>query len=423
MAPGSPLPALKKKTLPILAAEQYAKIPASELVVCAIYYLQEREKDFGTEDIVSACFLLFPQVFALKKYQKWPDSALVSRRLSDCREKGLVVGYLPVGFKLTARGAQIARRVAGTLGLSKPKPKVKEPAKRVTKKHKAVETTQPKSPAKPVVKTVKKKGEDSKPEPVKVTKPVEQQKPKSEKTVQVVATAPVIKKQARAESRSVNVKEKAKPTAEKKPIKAAPAPVVEVKPAQTPKVKKVVEKEPVAEVQLSLPIKVEEKPAPPKKKKAAPAPMQQTQPVQPKPKPKPASPARPIWTEPVTPPAPAVKPIEVKKEKPAPTASKEEKARAGKFVSAMERSDAYRLYKKEGRKAKISEFDFRSMLLGTMESSAQTLSRNVETFKGYALIHNRQDLVAFLEFCEEHFVSVLKPQGKQHTLKIGKLRK
>ncbi len=82
-----------------------------------------------------------------------------------------------------------------------------------------------------------------------------------------------------------------------------------------------------------------------------------------------------------------------------PVVSAEEKARAGKFVKMMEASDAYRLYKKNGANAQIGEFDFRSLLLCTMESSPETLARNVELFKGYAGIHNRQDLITFLTFC------------------------
>jgi hypothetical protein len=52
-----------------------------------------------------------------------------------------------------------------------------------------------------------------------------------------------------------------------------------------------------------------------------------------------------------------------------------------------------------------------------MESSPETLARNVELFKGYAGIHNRQDLIAFLVFCREKFSHLLVPQTKS-TRKI-----
>ena len=92
--------------------------------------------------------------------------------------------------------------------------------------------------------------------------------------------------------------------------------------------------------------------------------------------------------------------------------SQEAKERAGKFTRMMERSDAYIHYKKNGNKSNISEFDFRSLLLCTMESSAETLARNVNLFKGYAGIHHRQDLILFLTFCEDKFSYLLKPQNK-----------
>ena len=75
--------------------------------------------------------------------------------------------------------------------------------------------------------------------------------------------------------------------------------------------------------------------------------------------------------------------------------SKEEKAKAGKFVHLMERSDAYIHYRKNGKNSKIGEFDFRSLLLCTMESSRETLVKNMELFKGYAGIHDRQDLLQY----------------------------
>jgi hypothetical protein len=78
----------------------------------------------------------------------------------------------------------------------------------------------------------------------------------------------------------------------------------------------------------------------------------------------------------------------------------------------MEASDAYFHYKKNGANSNISEFDFRSLLLCTMESSPETLARNVELFKGYAGIHNRQDLITFLTFCKDKLSYLFAPQKK-----------
>ena len=74
------------------------------------------------EEIVSICFRLFPQSFALKNYPRWPDSALVTRRLNDGREKGHIKGNSMDGFSLKYKGKQLAKRVAKVLGLIEPVP-------------------------------------------------------------------------------------------------------------------------------------------------------------------------------------------------------------------------------------------------------------------------------------------------------------
>ena len=52
------------------------------------------------------------------------------------------------------------------------------------------------------------------------------------------------------------------------------------------------------------------------------------------------------------------------------------RTRAGRFVRALEESDAYAAYRRDEESAAVSEFDFRSMLLCTMESSTSTLRNN-----------------------------------------------
>ena len=90
----------------------------------------------------------------------------------------------------------------------------------------------------------------------------------------------------------------------------------------------------------------------------------------------------------------------------------ETRTRAGRFVRALVESEAYEKYKKNGEHAIISEFDFRSMLLCTMESTAETISKNLEQFKQHAKVYNREDLVLFLDFCEKKFHQILKGPPK-----------
>ena len=80
------------------------------------------------------------------------------------------------------------------------------------------------------------------------------------------------------------------------------------------------------------------------------------------------------------------------------------KAHARKYVRSIQASDAYKQYKK---KQTLNEFDFRSLLLCTMESPPETLTRNLEQFKEYTKMHERKDLMTFLEFCETKFAYML----------------
>lgn len=401
----------------------YASISTGELVVFAVQVLQADAAPVAVEEIVSTCFRFFPHSFALKNYFYWPDSALVTRRLHDAKEKGLLKGNSTDGYETKGSGRQVAKQVAKILGVSLPVPPKVEvviapPV--VEKKEEEKKEVAPSVPVEKVVekretkkKVVQQKQKAAKPEkkaaPKKqAVKPKVQAKPK--KAV-IKVTVPIKKKAAekvvKKEERRKTVKPvaKAKVQVKQKQNKPAPKPKTLVKPVV--KVEKKEERK-KPEVVKTAPKAKAEKPKVQKVKAA-----QATQ-----------------LTLGLTPPtawkkaeAPAVKP-KVKEEAkqpvkvevlPAMVVSKEEKDKAAKVVKQIERSDAYQIYRRNGRRAQIGEFDFRNMLFATMESSAETLKRNVELFKRYAGIHFRTDLIAFLEFCEESFSALLisKVKGKK----------
>jgi hypothetical protein len=211
-----------RKDLPAFDPAVYVKITLTDLTVFAIHVLHSQGLDLDAEEIISACFLMFPKRFSLRKYPHWPDSAVVGRRWGDLREKGYLVGTTATGFKLTAKGFRHAAKVGKMLGGG----------------------TSPKS--------------------------------------------------------RVNV---------------------------------------------------------------------------------------------------------------------EVRTKAGRYVRAVETSEAFVHFKKKGRKAKINEFDFRSMLLCTMESSPATLARNLEQFKEYVQLYERKDLFAFLEYCEVKFSYLLVEERKPPAVK------
>jgi len=225
----------KQSAPPKFDPDVYTKVILNDLVVYSVYYLHKQGSEITSEDIISACFVLFPKRFSMRKYPQYPDSGIVSRRWSDCKSRGYLKGSATSGFQITARGIKRAEKVERSLG---------EPMK-----------------------------------PVRVRKPTSSPKGKVEK---------------------------------------------------------------------------------------------------------PAVPERE-----------AVHP--------------ELKAHAKKYVRSIEMSDAYKHFKKG---APINEFDFRSLLLCTMESPPTTLARNLNQFKEYVNIHNRKDLFAFLEFCEGKFSSLLGTEPK-----------
>lgn len=189
----------------------YSRIALNDLVTYAVYFLSQSRKEMSAEDIVVACFLLFPKRFALRGYPQWPDATVVNKRWIDCRKRGFISGSTARGFSLTPDGLKVAEKVSLILGGQRPAHRV-------------------------------------------------------------------------------------------------------------------------------------------------------------------------------------------------PT---EMRTRAGRFVRELEKSDAFKSFRQLGQQAEISEFDFRSMLLCTMESSPLTLQRNLEQFRQHAALYERNDLLDLLKYCERRFASIL----------------
>jgi len=88
-------------------------------------------------------------------------------------------------------------------------------------------------------------------------------------------------------------------------------------------------------------------------------------------------------------------------------ASGEIRTRAGRFIRSVEASNAFKAYSKSRTVTDLAEFDFRSLLLCTMESSSVTLRNNLEQFRQYAALYRRRDILTFLQLCAEKFADVL----------------
>jgi len=214
--------------LPKFPPELYGRIALNDLVTFAVYFLSQTGGEINAEDIVAACFKLFPERFQLRGYPAWPDSTVVNKRWLDCRDKGYLHGSTAGGFSLTAKGLELAEKTAAILSGKQ----------RLFKK---------------------------------------------------------------------------------------------------PGLEKV---------------------------------------------------------------------------------SAEMRTRAGRFVRSLETSEAFQKFSTDGPSAQIGEFDFRNMLLCTMESSPATLRSNLDQFRQYAALYQRNDLLQFLDFCREKFAGLLR----EATGETGKYR-
>lgn len=358
---------IKIKNLPKIELDVYSKISLNKLVVYAVQYLQEQGVTATVEEIVSVCFRLFPHSFSLKHYPRWPDSALVIRRLNNGREKGNIKGTASDGFSMKYKGKLLAKRVARALGLTKPATvKVKKKTAPVKKKSAPV-------------KSVKTQGMKTKVVPQKkktIAPAVVKKSPK--KQMSKPARQMIRKKGVISKQETLSLKKTAQKPGKKSVKFPAPVPVKKKKLRK----QRAVKTARPAQLSMALPLPQEKK----------------VKPVQPVKRKRKVIAPQPEKTAKISPAA-------------ANHVSREEKAKAKKVIRLMELSDAYRHYKKNGSKSRISEFDFRSLLLCTMESPPETLARNVNLFRGYVNIHNRHDLTTFLNFCEVSFASLLKSTG------------
>src|SRR6266849_1256301 len=55
--------------------ERYRDVSLNDLVMYAVYVLAEMKSEINTEEIVAACFLLFPERFHLRGYPSKPAQA------------------------------------------------------------------------------------------------------------------------------------------------------------------------------------------------------------------------------------------------------------------------------------------------------------------------------------------------------------
>jgi hypothetical protein len=129
---------------------------------------------------------------------------------------------------------------------------------------------------------------------------------------------------------------------------------------------------------------------------------------------------QPLWQEPIPQPDPLPKAKNTRRAVKIEKVEVRSSVLAKKYIKVIERSDAYRSYRKNGKKNNISEFDFRSLLLCTMESSAETMAKNLTLYNEYAETLQRKDLMKFLDHCRNNFSYLFETGKKPRRKKVVK---
>src|SRR5687767_2724544 len=106
---------LSKEVVPHFDVNKYEPLALNDLLVYSVQFLTNLHDEITAEDIVAACFLLFPKRFGLRGYPEWPDSTVVNKRWIDCRDKGFISGSTAQGFSITPKGVALAEKVESTL--------------------------------------------------------------------------------------------------------------------------------------------------------------------------------------------------------------------------------------------------------------------------------------------------------------------
>ncbi len=85
----------------------------------------------------------------------------------------------------------------------------------------------------------------------------------------------------------------------------------------------------------------------------------------------------------------------------------EERSREETFINELEKSTAFKKYKRSRSEFNLSEFELCDMLFCTLESPLELRKKNIALLKEYAEKLDRQEALEFLRKCESKFAKYL----------------
>jgi hypothetical protein len=95
------------------------RLTQEELILLSFHHILQKEKKCSYNELVKTCFVLFPKVFALSEYPKWPDSLKLARSLRKLREKRLIKGSPATFYSLTVLGEKVVNKLVQNKGVKK----------------------------------------------------------------------------------------------------------------------------------------------------------------------------------------------------------------------------------------------------------------------------------------------------------------
>ncbi len=82
--------------------EQLMKLSTEKLIIWIVGKSNELNIPFSPEDIVIECWLINPEKHSMRKFNQFPDTHVVLKRIGEMKgKKGLLLGSETIGYQLT----------------------------------------------------------------------------------------------------------------------------------------------------------------------------------------------------------------------------------------------------------------------------------------------------------------------------------
>ena len=96
----------------LVDASLYSKQSINDLIIFAMGSIMNDKKECSFEELVKKCFILFPKMFDLSGFPKWPDTRKLDRPLRDLRKRKMIERDPKSNFSLTKSGKKKALEIA-----------------------------------------------------------------------------------------------------------------------------------------------------------------------------------------------------------------------------------------------------------------------------------------------------------------------